>query len=1012
MHIHTPASFHWKGGKRLSNMSAGERDQAISKLIAAINATDVAAFGIMDYWTCDGYLAVRGYLSEHGDSILEKTIFPGIELRVEAPTDFRMNIHVLFSDLLSPQQLDDFKAALKIRIHGKKRSLSDEALTDLARSLDPSKAKVHGFKDNDLKDPRKLLILGSMTAEVTRDSLTEARETIPSGAALIILPYDTSDGIANIDWKKHGHSANELLQMADIYEVRKPDNVDLFMGRTTDQNAHFIENFRQAMGGDPKPVVSGSDAHRYADYGRFPNDRVTWLKADPTWGGLASVLYEPQERCLVGSRPAQLARVAANRTKYIQSVEIRKVPKSNLLERWFDVDLPLNHGLVSIIGNKGSGKSALTDVIGLIGNSKREKWFPFLSETHFRHPSENKAKSFVAKLSWESGTSETRNLADRSDRQLLETVNYVPQNCFEEICNELASAEESDFDKEIKTVIFSHVSRADRMGMATLNDLLEFRTSEIQQGIDEQRSSLRKLNLEIKTLEQQLAVEHRRRIEQQLNIRRQELIALDHAKPKVVRKPRKSTKSSRDLQGELDALKKGRKTTDKRIQQAKKDQERLAVLIAKGDKVLERFKLLQARFNKFIDDNKEDLKDMGLDVGELAILRLNRGPITEKIKDLEAQKAKVDLLLDPNEESNLVTARASIEAKIVKLRSRLDAPTSKYQVYQEELEKWKANQAEIVGSKSKVDTLKYFEAQLAKLDDIPKLLKERREARLQLSRSIHDEILRLAEIYEELFGPVQEFIHTHPLAEDKFNLIFDVSVISVDFADRLFEWIHHGVTGSFYGVDEAEKLVNDLVARHDFAKHSKTTAFLEIIESLLITDRKTKSPVDIGSQLRKGKSVESLYDFIYGLSYLEPRYILKMDDKELSELSPGEKGTLLLVFYLLIDKSDVPLIIDQPEHNLDNETIYDLLVPAIKEARQKRQIILVTHNPNLAVVCDSDQVVCAAIDKTAGNSVSYTSGAIENPTINRRIVEVLEGTMPAFDNRGRKYTASRLGVTL
>ncbi len=136
-----------------------------------------------------------------------------------------------------------------------------------------------------------------------------------------------------------------------------------------------------------------------------------------------------------------------------------------------------------------------------------------------------------------------------------------------------------------------------------------------------------------------------------------------------------------------------------------------------------------------------------------------------------------------------------------------------------------------------------------------------------------------------------------------------------------------------------------------------------------------------------------------------------MDDKELSELSPGEKGTLLLVFYLLIDKSDVPLIIDQPEHNLDNETIYDLLVPAIKEARQKRQIILVTHNPNLAVVCDSDQVVCAAIDKTAGYIVSYTSGAIENPTINRRIVEVLEGTMPAFDNRGMKYTASRLGVT-
>jgi ABC-type lipoprotein export system ATPase subunit len=74
--------------------------------------------------------------------------------------------------------------------------------------------------------------------------------------------------------------------------------------------------------------------------------------------------------------------------------------------------------------------------------------------------------------------------------------------------------------------------------------------------------------------------------------------------------------------------------------------------------------------------------------------------------------------------------------------------------------------------------------------------------------------------------------------------------------------------------------------------------------------------------------------------------------KDLSLLSPGERGTLLLVFYLLIDKGDIPLVVDQPEGNLDNHTVAKVLVNCIKEARTRRQVFMVTHNPNLAVVCD------------------------------------------------------------
>jgi len=120
-------------------------------------------------------------------------------------------------------------------------------------------------------------------------------------------------------------------------------------------------------------------------------------------------------------------------------------------------------------------------------------------------------------------------------------------------------------------------------------------------------------------------------------------------------------------------------------------------------------------------------------------------------------------------------------------------------------------------------------------------------------------------------------------------------------------------------------------------------------------------------------------------------------------LSPGEKGTLLLVFYLLIDQEKIPLLIDQPEHNLDNQTVFKLLVNCVKKAKQKRQIFIVTHNPNLAVVCDAEQIICTRIDKTNDNKVFYDSGAIENPKMNKMIIDVLEGTKIAFNQRRFKY---------
>jgi ABC-type lipoprotein export system ATPase subunit len=165
----------------------------------------------------------------------------------------------------------------------------------------------------------------------------------------------------------------------------------------------------------------------------------------------------------------------------------------------------------------------------------------------------------------------------------------------------------------------------------------------------------------------------------------------------------------------------------------------------------------------------------------------------------------------------------------------------------------------------------------------------------------------------------------------------------------------------------------------------------------------SSNPIKISNQLRKDKEQKELLDFIFSLEYVKPRYILELGGKELLQLSPGERGILLLIFYLLVDKDDCPLIIDQPEDNLDNQSVYQIVAPCIREARIKRQVFIITHNPNLAVVCDAEQVIAASIDKLNKEEVNYISGSIENPMINQKIIDILEGTQPAFKKRESKY---------
>jgi hypothetical protein len=230
---------------------------------------------------------------------------------------------------------------------------------------------------------------------------------------------------------------------------------------------------------------------------------------------------------------------------------------------------------------------------------------------------------------------------------------------------------------------------------------------------------------------------------------------------------------------------------------------------------------------------------------------------------------------------------------------------------------------------------------------------------------------------------------------------------------KLFEYINRQHKNSNIQMlfDEINKLVN-----YDFLPDF----FLNLIKiegNCLHFKDKTNQP------LRERTNFESVYQAL-----IEDHFYIAYDvtyrGDNLLKMSPGKKGTVLLILFLELSTSENPILIDQPEDNLDNRTIYDLLCQMVRRKKKDRQIIIVTHNANLVVNTDAENVIVAnqeGQDSATANSTSrtkfeYVNGPIELSFTNTRygkilskmgikqhICEILEGGKEAFKLRELKY---------
>jgi hypothetical protein len=128
--------------------------------------------------------------------------------------------------------------------------------------------------------------------------------------------------------------------------------------------------------------------------------------------------------------------------------------------------------------------------------------------------------------------------------------------------------------------------------------------------------------------------------------------------------------------------------------------------------------------------------------------------------------------------------------------------------------------------------------------------------------------------------------------------------------------------------------------------------------------------------------------------------------KPVKQGSPGQKTAALLAF--ILSYGEEPLILDQPEDDLDNHLIYDLIVTQLRKIKQKRQVIVVTHNANIVVNGDAENVI--ALDVSGGQTLIICQGSLQEKKVREEICRVMEGGKEAFDLRYKRISAGGANV--
>lgn len=971
-HIHAP-------GTVLNNQFGGG-DPWGSYLTTIEGLTPkIEAIAVTDYYVTDTYEEV---LRQKAAGRLPgvQLIFPSIEVRlyVAAKSGF-VNLHLLISPE-DPNHLAEAKrilTRLQFHAHDDRFDCTRDDLIRLGKRADPA-----------ITDDRAALAHGATQFKVNFDQLRKVfgESNWAKKNILIAVAGNETDGTSGVRQAADATVRQEIEKFSHIIFASSQAQREFWLG----QRSVTVDELRARYNGC-KPCLHGSDAHDQTSIGQPTNDQFSWIKGALTFDALRQACIDPGGRAYVGTEPPRHAMPS----QVIAQVEITHACWA------ITPTIPLNPGLVAIVGARGSGKTALADVIA--AGSDAITWAAWNAD-------ENVSPSFLVRaqqsigdakvtLRWGGGNTVTRALdgSDANGPSAYPRARYLSQQFVEDLCSSKGASE--GLIQEVERVIFEAHAEEEREGAMNFAELLESRTARFQQSRQREDEAIASISDRIaEELEKEgLVADYGQQVAQKrgliagynadlgkLVVKGTEVQAKRHAE---------LSQAAQTLNGKIQNLSNQRRTfltmqDEVKNMRATKAPEMLRELQTRHTGS----RLDSTQWGQFLLDYKGDVDKALRDYvvwADQQITNINGVPPPPGDPNIALIADGVDLA---------TVKLATIKAEMARLERFISADTVV------------RNQYVTLSTRIAQENvaLKTLETRLLDAQGATarrKGLQTEREASYgRLFDAIISEQNELIALYAPLMARLAVSAGTLRKLSFSVSRVVDTDIWS-RFAEK--ELIDCRKSGPFYGLGSLIKLANSELKP---AWESGSAADVQAAMSRFITnyskDLLAHAPF-VPTQKQEFRTWSTQFaHWLFSTDHISIRYEIAYDGVDIRKLSPGTRGIVLLLLYLALDDADDrPLIIDQPEENLDPKSVFDELVSLFITAKTKRQVIMVTHNANLVINTDADQIIFAdAGPHPAGGlpPITYVAGGLEDANIRKAVCDILEGGEDAFRERARR----------
>ena len=963
-HIHAPGTIF------NDQFGVNSWDEYISAL-EAVTPT-LSAIGITDYYGVSTYERVRAE-KQSGRLGGCQLIFPNIEMRLAIGTvrgNF-VNVHLLVdpTDDDHVEQINNILSRLTFRVDEQDYGCTSAQLTRLGRHLDKT-----------LTDDRTALAYGSQQYKVTLDDLRKALDNAWADDNILVAVAAGADGTSGVKDGADVTLRRGIERFADIIFSGSPGDRDFWLGMKDGLNSDHIRTHYGAL----KPTMWGCDSHEMAKIGKPDLDRFCWIKGAATFDALRQACIEPR-RSYVGVSPT----AGATPSQVISRVQINGAPWA------LASDIGLNSGLVAIIGARGSGKTALADMIAVGCDA-----FPEVSNRQSfisRANEDGYLAGASISVSWLDGVEpELRPLDQpvRHDWDSYPRARYLSQQFVDELCSSAGMTDA--LLAEIERVIFEAHPVQDRDGAVTFADLLDQKATRYRDARTREETSLAALSERIGAEMEKTKfvgplsaqVEEKKKLIDRYTADRAKLI------------PKGSDKEVARLAALTAAAEKARNNIRRFAnQQVSLTSIRDEVADHRTSQAPEGLRSLKERYRAArIDDPQWDeflLKYAG-DVDKVLADRLAAAAKSMTAwKGIGPAAGPDDVPLVSDTADLEKTALAPLEAEIKRLEKLLAAD-------KETANKLGALTKRVGEETQLLQTLmeRLADCNGAK-DRAIALTSEREDGYRRVFEAILGEEAILRTLYAPLMSKLSEVGGSVQKLTFSVNRTANIKAWAKR-GEELLDLRKPPVMGQGALQNVSEPIFRQVWESGDA---TAVTVAMSAFRAQYQNDLLAASKVSKTDQAYRTWS-RNFAQWLFSTDHIGLRYSIDYDGTDITKLSPGTRGIVLLLLYLALDEvDDRPLIIDQPEENLDPKSIFEELVGLFQAAKSKRQVIIVTHNANLVVNADADQVIIASVGPHITGAlppITYVAGGLDDANIRQAVCQTLEGGERAFIERARR----------